>query len=138
MLDLFVFLGSILGISAMIALVVFTKLWVPARIQSVQDAVERLDQDASGFAAGQGALSADGQVALIEEKGGTSVGLVAARGDNYVIRYLKPGSIDAARMSEDACLDIRLNDYTFAPVRMVFDEAEPARFWADKLNALQV
>lgn len=137
MLFVWVMLGSFVGISAMVALNVFLRLGEPARLASLDEAVERLDTDAIGFRAGAGVLSEDGSAALVEENGGKRIGLVTAKGDEFLIRYIEPGLVRGARLGEDAKLTIRLNDFTFPPYTMGFADAGEARMWADKLNAMQ-
>jgi hypothetical protein len=137
MLELYILIGSLIGVSSMVAMAYFMKTWTPARLESLDDARHRLNIDAVGFDAGRAVLSIDGKVALVEEQGGERIGLLAARGDGVVIRYLKSGMIKGARMGEDASLLIGLRDFTFAPVTMKFDDNESSRLWADKLNAMQ-
>ncbi|WP_417483910.1 hypothetical protein [Maricaulis salignorans] len=137
MLFVWVMLGSFVGISAMVALNVVLRLGEPARLSSLDEAVERLDTDAVGFQAGPGVLAQDGSAALVEENGGQRIGLLKAKGDEFVIRYIGPGLVRAARLAEDARLTIRLNDFTFPPFTMAFADAGEARIWADKLNAMQ-
>ncbi|WP_417480820.1 hypothetical protein [Maricaulis sp.] len=132
-----VMLGSFVGISAMVALNVFLRLGEPARLSSLDEAIERLDTDAIGFRAGEGVLAEDGSAALVEEAGGRRIGLLTAKGDEFVIRYIGPGLVRAARLSEDARLTIRLNDFSFPPYTMGLADAAEARLWADKLNAMQ-
>jgi hypothetical protein len=137
MLELYILIGSLIGVSSMVAMTYFMKTWTPASLESLDDARHRLNIDAVGFEAGQAALSTDGKVALVEEQGGHRIGLLAARGDGIVIRYLQSGMIKGARMGEDAALRIGLRDFTFAPVIMKFGDNETSRLWADKLNAMQ-
>lgn len=136
MIDLIFFVGSILGVSAMVYLNHRLKVWTPARIESLDEARQRLDVDSVGFHAGPGVVAPDGQAALVEDAGADRIGLLAARGDNVVIRYLDAGSVRAAKMVDDG-LNIVLRDFTFAPVRMRFDDSAEARVWADKLNSMQ-
>ncbi|WP_417491771.1 hypothetical protein [Maricaulis sp.] len=132
-----VMLGSFAGISAMVALNVLLRLGKPARIASLDEAIEQLDTDAIGFRAGNGVLADDGSAALVEESGGRRIGLLKSKGDKFVIRYIEPGLVRAARLADDARLTVRLNDFTFPPFTMAFADAGEARFWADKLNAMQ-
>ena len=129
--------GSIAGVAALVALNHWLGLSEPARLRDIDEAVERLDADAVGFAAGEAVLAEDGSAALIESADGSSIGLLAARGDQFVIRYLKPGLVQAARIGEGGRLTIKLADFTFAPVDFPFGASPRIRHWADKLNALQ-
>jgi len=130
------FLGSILGVAAMVAMNAFLKISKKSQILSLDDASQLLDIDSIGFESGSGVLSSDHRAALVEETGSERIALLAARGDGVVIRYLVPGLVKAARMDGDD-LGIKLNDFTFAPVTMKFDTHQTARAWADKLNKLQ-
>ena len=129
--------GSIVGVAAVVALNHWLHPAQPARLRDIEEAVERLDTDAVGFEAGEAVLAEDGSAALVESADGSTIGLLAARGDNFVIRFLTPGQVRAARISEDGALTIRLADYTFAPVNFPFGDSPHIRHWADKLNALQ-
>jgi hypothetical protein len=134
---LWILLGSVAGVSAMIGLNIYLKIWTPTRLTSLADAHNRLDADAIGFDPGPGVLAPDGSAALVEEAGGQRFGLLAARGDSIVIRYLTPGMVEAARLDEDGEMSVRLRDFSFTPVRIPFEDRETARVWADKLNKLQ-
>ncbi len=130
-------LGSVLGISAMVGLNLWLGLSRPARLANIDDAIARLDADAIGFDAGEAVLAEDGSAALVESADGAAIGLVAARGDTFVIRYLTPGLVRATRIGEGGNLTIKLTDFTFAPVDFRFGASPQIRHWADKLNALQ-
>jgi len=135
---LIVLLASIVGISLMVLLNRHLGLNTPAVITSLEDARERLDVDQIGFEAGAAAiLSDDGKTALVEERQSGRFGLLAARGDTIVIRYLEPGSVRTARMGEGKDIELSLNDFTFAPVRIAIADRTTARQWADRLNSLQ-
>ncbi|WP_417477173.1 hypothetical protein [Maricaulis sp.] len=129
--------GSLTGVAAMVALNHWLGLAEPACLRDLDEAVERLDTDAVGFDAGEAVLAEDGTAALVEAADGSCIGLLAARGDQFVIRYLKPGLVQAARIGEGGQLTIRLEDFTFAPVVFPFGASPRIRHWADKLNALQ-
>ncbi|WP_300556857.1 hypothetical protein [Maricaulis sp.] len=134
---IWVLLGSIVGISAMVAANHYLGLHTPAVIASLDDAKRKLDIDAVGFQPGRGVLAEDGRSALVEEAGASRIGLLSTQGDTVVIRYLDPGSVRAARMEEGGAITLSLNDFTFAPIRLGLGDAGEARMWADKLNALQ-
>lgn len=133
----FLLLGSVIGIAAMVALNLWLGLSQPARLRNIAEAIARLDTDAVGFDAGESVLAEDGSAALVESADGTMIGLLAARGDTFVIRYLTPGLVRATRMGEGGNLTIKLADFTFAPVEFRFGASPQIRHWADKLNALQ-
>jgi len=135
---LIVLIGSILGIAAMVMVNVWLGLSEPARLHGLDDAVARLDTDSVGYEAGEGGLvTPDGLSALVPSRDGTHVGLLVARGSDFVIRYLGLGSVRSAEAGEDGTLTLRLNDFAFAPARLDFGSADSARSWADRLNALK-
>ena len=135
---LIVLIGSILGISAMVLVNVWLGLSEPARLRDLDDAVARLDTDSVGYEAGEGGVvTPDGLSALVPARDGTRIGLLVARGSDFVIRYLGPGSIRSAEAGADGTLILRLNDFAFAPARLNFGSQDAARSWADRLNALK-
>jgi len=135
---LIVLIGSILGISAMVLVNVWLGLSEPARLRDLDDAVARLDTDSVGYEAGEGGLvTPDGLSALVPARDGTQIGLLVARGSDFVIRYLGPGSVRSAEAGEDGSLMLRLNDFAFAPARLNFGSADVARSWAGRLNGLK-
>ena len=109
MLELLIFLGSLLGIAAMVLLNRQLGLFDAASITSLDDAARRLDTDQIGFMAGQGILADDNKAALVEEKGSGRIGLLVAAGSDIVIRYLDPGSVRAAKMGEGRDIHLELN-----------------------------
>lgn len=137
MLELLIFLGSLLGIAAMVLLNRQLGLFDAASITSLDDAARRLDTDQIGFMAGQGILADDNKAALLEEKGSGRIGLLVAAGSDIVIRYLDPGSVRAAKMGEGRDIHLELNDFTFAPVELAISDTSTARHWADRLNSKQ-
>mgnify|MGYP003118545999 CR=1 FL=1 len=134
MVFVWILLGSLAG---MVAVNVWLGLNEPAEIESLEAAVDRIDTDSVGFAAGEGVLAADHKAALVEEAGSERLALVVARNDSHVIRYLTPGAVRGARMGENATVTLRLNDFTFPATDLAFADGSEARHWADRLNALQ-
>ena len=133
-----VLIGSVLAITAMVMLNVWLGLSEPARLGSLDEAVARLDADAVGYEAGEGGLLApDGRFALVPAQDGLTIGLLVARGSDFVIRYLGTGSVRSAEADAQGGLLLRLNDFGFAPARLSFGSAETAQSWADRLNALK-
>lgn len=138
MLVIWVFLGSVVGIALMVLLNQRLGLNTPAQIYSVEEAVKRLDADQVGFVPGGASVLADDhRSAIIEEADTGRLGLLAARGDGVVIRYIEPGSVRAAKMSEGRDILLELNDFTFSPVQLSISDTSTARLWADRLNSLQ-
>lgn len=138
MLLLVVLIGSVVGIGLMVLLNQRLGLHKPAQILTIEDAVAQLDTDQVGFTPGDAAVLADDRrSALIEEANTGRIGLLAARGDDVVIRYLDQGSVRSARMGEGRDVTLRLRDFTFAPLTIQINNTRDARHWADRLNALQ-
>lgn len=137
MIELIFLVGSLIGIGAMVFVNTRLPIWSPARLTDLDDARQRLDVDAVGFRPGLAVLDRDGKGALVEEEQGDRIGMLTARGAEIVIRYLDPGSVKAAKLDGEGGMRISLDDFTFAPVELSLDDNEQARFWADKLNALQ-
>ncbi|WP_417486063.1 hypothetical protein [Maricaulis sp.] len=129
--------GSILGVSAMVFVNARLGISQTAKLSGLDEAIERLDADRVGFEAGEGVLALDGEGALVAERSGLCLGLLVARGSDFVIRYLAPGSVRDAVVEAETTLRLRLHDFVFAPARLRFDSAETAATWADRLNALQ-
>jgi hypothetical protein len=137
MLIVWVLVGSVLGISAMVALNAWLGLSQPARLSGLDDAVQRLEADAAGFDAAEGTVAPDGRSALVMSAAGDIIAMLVARGSDFVIRYLDKGSVGAVEDAGDGTLTVRLNDFAFAPARLNLDTPQAARYWADKLDALQ-
>ena len=131
-----VVIGSLVGIALMVALNVWLGLSEPARIFDAADAARRLDVDAVGFSSGEGVVSETGRAALVEEAGGDRIGLLLARGDRIIIRYLAKGGVRDTRMDEEGALTLFLKDFTLPKAVFEFADREIARRWADRLNAL--
>jgi hypothetical protein len=129
--------GSVLGITAMVVFNAWLRISPSARLDSLEEAMHRLDVDSVGFEAGEGVLTADGQAALIQERSGACLALLVARGSDVVIRYLTPGTVRDVETDGDDTLRLRLNDFVFAPARLQFDSAGTAAHWADALATLQ-
>ncbi|MAK63532.1 MAG: hypothetical protein CMF75_02130 [Maricaulis sp.] len=136
MLILWVLLGSVAGISAMVAVNAWLGLYTPAKLDSLDEAVARLDADAVGFDAGEGVLAPDGQSALVTDQSASRLALLVARGSDFVIRYLEPGQVRSVT-ADDTGLTLTLNDFTFAPAHLGFETPDQARDWAGRLQALQ-
>jgi len=134
---IYLLVGSVLGVSAMVLVNAWLGISRPARLTDLDDAARRLDADRVGFEPGEGVLAVDGEGALIAERSGDCVGLLVARGSDLVIRYLVPGSVREATLEEGNSLRLRLNDFVFAPARLRFNTADEASLWADRLSDLQ-
>ncbi|MCW5725509.1 MAG: hypothetical protein KIS81_11220 [Maricaulaceae bacterium] len=137
MLLVYVLAGSALAISALVALNHFLGGWKPARIESLDQAVARLDADFTGFTASGGVVCADGAGALVEEAGTGHLALVLTRGEDWITRRIGPAELQSAEAGGDGVLIIRLCDFTLPKARLAFSEAEEAQRWAERLNAMQ-
>ncbi|WP_291844184.1 hypothetical protein [Maricaulis sp.] len=138
---IFLIIGSILGVSAMVFFNARLGISPQARLSGLDEAIARLDADRVGFEAGEAVLAADGEGALVASRSGDCLGLLVARGSDFVIRYLTPGSVREVRLDDageagGAGFRFRLNDFVFAPAHLRFDDAETAARWADRLSGL--
>ncbi|WP_203292468.1 hypothetical protein [Maricaulis parjimensis] len=136
MLILWVLLGSVVGISAMVAVNAWLGLYTPAKLDSLDDAIARLDTDSVGFEAGEGEMAPDGRSALVSDATQPRLAMLVARGSDFVIRYLEPGIVKSVA-TEGSEIALKLNDFTFAPARLAFETPEQARKWAGRLETLQ-
>ena len=136
MLILWVLLGSVAGVSAMVAFNAWLGLYAPAQLADLDEAIARLDADSVGCQAGEGGLAPDGKSALVTDAERNRLALLVARGSDFVIRYLDPGQV-LSESTQDRDITLRLKDFTFAPARLSFETPEQARDWAGRLEALQ-
>ena len=131
---LLLLLGSVLGVSVMVFFNARLGISGKARLASLDDAVTRLDTDRVGFEAGEGVLATDGEAALVMDRTGDCLGVLIARGSDFVIRYLTPGSVREVTTEADNTVRLSLNDFVFAPARLRFESADTASHWAGKLD----
>ena len=136
MIILWVLLGSVIGISAMVAVNAWLGLNTPARLTGLDDAIARLDTDSVGFEAGEGVVAPDGKSALVTDAAQSRLALLVARGSDFVIRYLEPGQVRSVA-TDGTDIALKLNDFTFAPAHLAFETPDQARDWAGRLEALQ-
>ncbi len=112
---------SALAVGALIVLNRFIGGWQDVEFTDTALPAQRLEEDVTGFEAGEGVLSADRKAALVMEKGEERLGLVIARGDRCVTRAIRPGEI--ARLDVDGtCFHIHFNDFTLPRVTLDLDE----------------
>lgn len=113
-------------------LILFNRLiggWKDVEFADTAMPAQRLEEDVTGFEAGEGVLSSDRKAALVMEKGEARLGLVIARGDRCVTRAIRPGEI--ARLDADGPrFHIHFNDFTLPRVTLDLDESA-ARGWED-------
>ena len=134
---IYLLVGSVLGVSAMVLINAWLGISRSACLTDLEDAARRLDADRVGFDAGDGVLAVDGEGALIAERSGDCLGLLIARGSDFVIRYLVPGSVRDAVIEDGTSVRLRLNDFVFVPAKLRFETADEAMIWANRLSAFQ-
>ena len=133
MLELAVFVGSILGIALLVALNAWLGLSRPAVIDSLDRVVEQVDIDSVGFEAGRGVVADDGRAALLEDCAADRIALVLARADRFVIRYLGPGALRSVDAS-DGALHIGLRDFSLPAVAIRIQDEAAAQDWRARLE----
>jgi len=133
---LFVLAGSAAAVAGLVGLNAMVGGWTPARVDSLDEAVERLAKDLVGFEPGEGVLAADGRAALVLDRDAPRLGLVIARRDRLVCRGLKAGDIAsvAADARDSTSIDLRLTDYTLPQVRVRLSDSAEAEAWLTRLR----
>jgi len=133
---LFVLAGSAIAVAGLVGLNALVGGWSPARIDSLDEAAERLAHDLVGFHGGDGVLAADGRAALILDRDGPRLGLVVALRDRLVSRGIAPGDLTAAEINarDAAALDLRLSDFTFSHAQVRFAAPAEAEAWRTRLR----
>ncbi len=110
--------------------------WTPARIESLEEAAERLAEDVIGFHASEGVVAADGRAALVLDRDQPRLGIVVARRDRLVCRALPAGGLRSveADARDSLSLDLRLDDDTLSRVGVRFADAPQAETWRRRLE----
>jgi hypothetical protein len=124
--------GAALAVAGLIGLNRLIGGWSPAALGDLEAAGTRLAEDVVGFEPGEGACAADGQAALVLEKGGERLGLVLARGDRTVTRVFRPGEVGAVAR-EGAALVFRFSDFTLPRARVIMADDAEAEAWRSKI-----
>jgi hypothetical protein len=136
--DSMTYVLALIGAAFGIGLIVLLNIamgWTRLRLENEDKAQRFLKRDVMGFmASAEQALTPDRRGYICLEEGGGRIGLVLARGDNAVVRALRPGelrSVDA----QGSTLTLMLYDYTLP--RAVLDLGREGRTqdWADRLEA---
>lgn len=124
---------SALAVSALIVLNRFIGGWTDIRFDDLALPARRLEEDVTGFRAGEGVLSSDRLAALVMEAGGERLGLVLARANRSVTRALRPGEI--SRIEADGHrFHIHFDDFTLPRVTIDLDE-DAAAGWGERMRA---
>lgn len=129
-LALVIILGlSALAVGGLIVLNRFIGGWSDVRFEDVSLPAQRLEEDVTGFRAGEGVIANGGLAALVMEQGEARLGLVIARGDRCVTRAIRPGEID--RLDADGQrFHIHFNDFTLPRVTLDLDGSAAKRWEA--------
>lgn len=127
-------IGSAFGIGLIVLLNVATG-WTRLRLDTEDKALGLLKRDVMGFRAGdEQALTPDRRGFLCLEASGERIGLVLARGDNAVVRALRPGEVRSADV-QGSTLTLLLYDYTLPRAVLELGQDGQAQGWADRLTA---
>jgi len=124
--------GSLGGIALMVGLAVLLFGTVKPKIANASEAVRRLKEEVAGFRAGETALDADKNAALVENARDGVVHLVVARGDGLVARPLKNGIVKRVRR-DSSTLSLRLGDFTLPRARLTLVDEGSAQAWEARL-----
>ncbi|HAQ35072.1 MAG: hypothetical protein CMF74_03665 [Maricaulis sp.] len=135
MATLYILVGSIIAVSAIVAFNVWIGGWTPSRIESADEAARILRQDLLTFEPGDvRTLSSDGLSALVKSRDGPSIGYLSARGAGHVSRLIEPGHVASTRIEDGSAIVVRFRDFTFPAARITLGDEELAREWAARLN----
>ena len=127
-------LASLAGVAALVGLCAALFGRKTARIDA-QAAEDALRADIPRFRLGSVSLSANGEVALVEDAHDGATYLVIARGRGLVTRKLSRGLLRNAKR-DGAALDLRLYDFTFPKARLVFAQEAQALEWETRFARL--
>lgn len=127
-------IGAAIGIGLIVLLNIATG-WTRLRLDTEDRALGLLKRDVMGFKAGdERALTPDRRGFLCLEANGERIGLVLARGDNAVVRALRPGEVRSAD-AQGSTLTLLLYDYTLPRAVLELGQDGQAQGWADRLTA---
>jgi hypothetical protein len=124
--------GSLGGIAVMVGFAVMLFGTATTKIAHASDAVRRLKQEIAGFRAGETALDADRNSALVENARDGVLHLVVARGDGLVVRPLRTGIVKRIERS-GATLSLRLADFTLPRASLTLADESLAQAWEARL-----
>jgi hypothetical protein len=124
---LIVLAASALAVGGLIVLNRFIGGWQDVEFTDPALPAQRMEEDVTGFEAGEAVLARDRKAALVMEKDEARLGLVIARGDRCVTRAIRPGEI--ARLDADgARFHIHFNDFTLPRVTLDLEDSD-AQGW---------
>ena len=126
-------IGAGFGIG-MIILLNIAMGWTRLRLNTETEAQRFLKRDVMGFKVGsEETLTPDRCGYLCLEADGERIGLVLARGDNAVVRALRPADVRSAQVN-GTTLMLALNDYTLPRVVLDLGRDGQAAQWADRFE----
>jgi hypothetical protein len=120
------------GIALMVGLAIMLFGTASAKIVSAPDVVRRLKEDIAGFRAGETALDADANAALIENARDGVLHLVVARGDGLVVRPLRNGIVKRV-LRRGPMLSLRLGDFTLPRASLTLADEAAAQAWEARI-----
>jgi hypothetical protein len=127
-------LGSLAGVGLLVGLNYLMAGKGQVRVD-LEMACALLAREHPGFCARQGAGSADGASALIEDEAG-ALYLVVAAGADLVSRKLTATSLKAPTR-DGARLHLELDDFTFPQANLTLETEAAASEWQQRLVALR-
>jgi hypothetical protein len=133
MTDVLALIGAAFGIG-LIVLLNMALGWTRLRLNTEGEAQRFLKRDVMGFKVGtEQILTPDRCGYLCLEADGGRIGLVLARGDNAVVRALRPGDVRSAQVT-GTTLTLALFDYTLPRAVLELGRDGQATDWADRLQ----
>lgn len=133
---LYILIGSLVAVSAIVGFNVWIGGWSASRIDDLGEAGRILKQDLLTFSPGDdGVLASDGLSALVADVHGHGIGYLAARGDTHVSRLINPAEVANASVEGDGVIVVRFRDFTFPAARITLGKEDAAREWAARLTA---
>jgi hypothetical protein len=135
--DSFTYALALIGSAFGIGLIVLLNMamgWTRLRLNTEDEAQRFLKRDVMGFQVGsEHVLTPDRCAYLCLEANGARIGLVLARGDNAVVRALRPGDVRSAQVN-GTTLTLALFDYTLPRAVLELGRDGQATDWADRLQ----
>ena len=136
MITLYILIGSIAAVSAIVGFNVWVGGWPTVKIETLEEAGRILKQDLLTFEPGTtGILATDRKAALVLSKDGATIGYLSARGDTHVSRLIEPGNVARTEVEAGGVIAVRFKDFTFPAARITLGDEDVAREWAGRLSA---
>lgn len=133
MSQIYVLLGSLAGIAALVGLSALFGRWSKPVIQSEADAAAFVKAENFRFNPGEAVVSPDGGAAIVADASGDSFGVVVTRGDRWVSRVVTPQTVRQAKLTQPDRLRISFKDFTMPTAVITFDDPAIAEKWAARL-----